>query len=159
LRQFGAHIGERAIIHGPLIIHNAAKDYGNLNVGANVHIGRVAVLDLSAPLIIQDDATVSMGVTILTHADVGGRPLKSQFPRYIESTTIGATCYIGANATILAGCNIRSEAVVGAGAVVTESIPDSAVAVGIPAKVVRTIEAGPAGPVILPRSESQTRDR
>lgn len=46
-------------------------------------------------------------------------------------------CWIGANAVILGGVCIGTGAVIGAGAVVTKNIPSMAVAVGIPAKVIK----------------------
>ena len=49
-------------------------------------------------------------------------------------------CWVGANSIILAGVTIGENAVVGAGSVVTKSIPDRTVAVGVPAKVIKTIE-------------------
>ncbi|ENP8311405.1 N-acetyltransferase, partial [Vibrio alginolyticus] len=47
---------------------------------------------------------------------------------------------IGANATILPGITIGKNAMVGAGSVVTRSVPDYAVVVGSPAKIVRYVE-------------------
>ncbi|EMN7422915.1 N-acetyltransferase, partial [Vibrio parahaemolyticus] len=47
---------------------------------------------------------------------------------------------IGANATILPGITIGKNAMVGAGSVVTRSVPDNAVVVGNPAKIVRYVE-------------------
>ena len=45
--------------------------------------------------------------------------------------------WIGAHAVILGGVRIRSGAVIGAGAVVNKDIPAMAVAVGVPAKVIK----------------------
>ena len=48
--------------------------------------------------------------------------------------------YIGSRAIILDSCNyIGKNARIGAGAVVTKDVPDNAVAVGVPAKVVKFI--------------------
>ena len=52
-------------------------------------------------------------------------------------TTIGNDVFIGANVTVLDGVNISDGAVIGAGAVVTKDIPPYAIALGIPAKVVK----------------------
>jgi acetyltransferase-like isoleucine patch superfamily enzyme len=134
LRQFGASVGEGCVLHGPLVIHNAAKDYRNLVIGRNVHVGRLTVLDLAERLTIEDDGTVSMGATILTHADVGDRPLAGRYPRIASPTRIGSGAWVGANATVLPGCDVGARAVVGAGAVVRETVPDEAVVVGVPAR-------------------------
>ena len=53
--------------------------------------------------------------------------------------TIKDGVWIGGNSTILMGVTIGENAVIGAGSVVTHDIPDNAVAVGNPAKVIRYI--------------------
>ena len=50
---------------------------------------------------------------------------------------VGDDVFIGARATILPGVHIGDGAAIGAGAVVTKSVPDGGVAVGNPAKVIR----------------------
>ena len=52
-------------------------------------------------------------------------------------TIIGNDVFIGANVTVLDGVKISDGAVIGAGAVVVDDIPPYAVAVGVPAKVVK----------------------
>jgi acetyltransferase-like isoleucine patch superfamily enzyme len=54
-----------------------------------------------------------------------------------KQTIIGNDVFIGANVTVLDGVRIADGAVVGAGAVVVDDIPPYAVAVGVPAKVVK----------------------
>jgi acetyltransferase-like isoleucine patch superfamily enzyme len=136
LARFGAAIALPNVIHGPLVVHNAERDYGNLTIGSNVHVGRLVTVDLAAPVVIEEACTVSMGSTILTHSDVGDGPLAARYPRVVKAAQIGAGSYLGANVTVLAGCTIGREAVVGAGAVVTQPVPDGAVVAGVPARPV-----------------------
>ena len=56
--------------------------------------------------------------------------------RSSAGVTVGDGVWIGAGAKILDGLSIGSGAVIGAGAVVRENVPASAIAVGIPARVV-----------------------
>lgn len=53
--------------------------------------------------------------------------------------------WIGARAIILPGVTVGRNAVIGAGSVVTRSVPDFAVAIGSPAKVVRTVSSPTSG--------------
>lgn len=48
--------------------------------------------------------------------------------------------WVGAGATILPGVYIGRHAIVGAGSVVTKDVPDYAVAVGNPAKVIKMLD-------------------
>ena len=52
---------------------------------------------------------------------------------------IGKNVWIGSNSTILSGVTIGDNAVIGAGSVVTKDIPENMIAVGSPAKVIRSI--------------------
>lgn len=54
----------------------------------------------------------------------------------LVETHIKARASLGSNATILAGITIGEGAIVGAGAVVTKDVPDYAIVVGVPARVV-----------------------
>lgn len=65
---------------------------------------------------------------IMTNADVFGR------------IVIGDNSNIGWNVIILPGVTIGKNCVIGAGAVVTKDIPDNSIAVGVPAKVIESIE-------------------
>ncbi len=53
--------------------------------------------------------------------------------------TIGANVWIGANVTVLPGVAIGDNAVVAAASVVTKDVPVNTVAVGSPARVVRSL--------------------
>jgi acetyltransferase-like isoleucine patch superfamily enzyme len=93
-------------------------------------------------LIIEDDVLIGPGVNIYvdTHAfDNPEIPIIDQ--GYFESkkVIIKKGCWIGANVIILPGVTIGENAVVGAGSIVTKSIPDRVVAVGNPARIIRSI--------------------
>lgn len=70
----------------------------------------------------------------------GGGNIKTK--RYIptkafKGTTIGNDVWLGANCIIMQGVTVGDGAIIGAGAVVTKDIPPYAIAVGVPAKVVK----------------------
>lgn len=54
--------------------------------------------------------------------------------------TIGDSVWIGGNVTVLMGVTIGKNAVIGAGTIVTCDVPENAVVVGNPARIVKYIE-------------------
>ena len=54
----------------------------------------------------------------------------------VEPTLVKRAASIGTNATILPGLTIGERSMVGAGAVVTKSVPDFAIVAGVPARVI-----------------------
>ncbi len=71
-----------------------------------------------------------------------GVPVLAQ-ERRSEGITLGENVWLGAGAKVMDGVTIGRDVVVGAGAVVTADLPDAAVAVGVPARVVRTRTSAP----------------
>lgn len=143
LRKHGAKIGTEAEIHSPLIIHNASAEpgrhYANLNIGDGCYMGRDVFLDLKEPVIIEDMVTISMRVTLITHTDAGRSPVSKKMPPSRAPITLRRGAYIGANATILQGVEIGREAVVAAGALVRNNIPDHEKAAGVPARLLKKV--------------------
>jgi acetyltransferase-like isoleucine patch superfamily enzyme len=75
---------------------------------------------------------VISGSHIFDNPDV---PVRFQGTAY-GNVSIGEDCWLGTNVVVLPGVTIGKGAVVGAGAVVTKDVPEYAIALGIPAKVV-----------------------
>ena len=55
----------------------------------------------------------------------------------IENVVIGKDCWIGTGAKILKGVNVGNGAIIGANAVVTKDVPEYAIVVGVPAKILK----------------------
>jgi len=144
LRTFGALIGADVRFRSPLVIHNCSAARGryfeNLQVGDHCYLGRELFLDLQDKIVIEDEVTISHRVMILTHTDSGASPLKdSSLPASQSPVTIRRGAYIGANVTILEGVEIGEASIVGAGAVVTRSVPPATVVAGVPARVIKNL--------------------
>ena len=81
-------------------------------------------------------------------------PRSRQYPDAFGQTVIRKGASIGANATILPGVTIGARAMVGAGAVVTRSVPPNAVVVGNPAKITGYVDTAdniaPESPTLAP---------
>lgn len=59
---------------------------------------------------------------------------------YFGKVKIGKNCFIGHGSIILKNVTIGDNCIIGAGAVVSKSIPSNSVAVGVPARVICTVE-------------------
>ncbi|MDC8011106.1 WxcM-like domain-containing protein [Tahibacter soli] len=68
-------------------------------------------------------------------------PRSKEYPETFAQTHVGRGASIGANATILPGVSIGQYAMVGAGAVVTRSVPPHAIVVGNPARITGYVES------------------
>lgn len=85
---------------------------------------------------IADDVFIGPNATFTNDA----MPRSKVYPESFTGITVKQGASIGANATILPGVTIGIRAMVGAGAVVTKDVPDFAIVVGNPAKVIRYLE-------------------
>jgi acetyltransferase-like isoleucine patch superfamily enzyme len=85
---------------------------------------------------IGEDTQIGPGSLITTTDHDYRGDLETSF----KGVVIGKGVWIGANVTVLPGVEIGDYAVVGAGSVVTKNIPPRAVAVGIPARVVKWVD-------------------
>lgn len=93
---------------------------------------------------IGDHVRLNEGVRFVTHD--GGvwvvRNLKEEL-RDIDifsPITIGNNVHIGNNTIIMPGVNIGNNCIIGCGAIVTKDIPSNSIAVGVPAKVIESID-------------------
>ena len=98
------------------------------------------IIDMGCSIKIEDDVMIGAGVHIYVNNhrfDNPNIPLIDQGYYPDVAVVLKRGCWIGANAIILPGVTIGENAVIGAGSIVTKSIPDRVVAVGSPAKIIR----------------------
>jgi acetyltransferase-like isoleucine patch superfamily enzyme/dTDP-4-dehydrorhamnose 3,5-epimerase-like enzyme len=88
-------------------------------------------------LTVEDDVFIGPNVTFTNDRF----PRSKVYPNQFARTVVRKGASLGANATILPGLEIGSGAMVGAGSVVTRSVPPNAIAVGNPAKIVGYVGA------------------
>lgn len=84
---------------------------------------------------------ITNGVKFITHD--GGTLLFRNQVADLEITkpiVVGNNVYFGNNVIVLPGVKIGNNVVIGAGAVVSKDVPDNSVAVGVPAKVIKTTD-------------------
>ncbi|NQT36424.1 MAG: acyltransferase [Planctomycetes bacterium] len=115
---------------GTILSHPTAS------IGRNVYTGAFCCL---GDVTLEDDVLLASNVSIANGTEQHGIerldvPIRLQPGRW-PHVTIGTDTWIGDRATVLA--DVGCHCVIGAGALVVGPIPDYAVAVGVPAKVVR----------------------
>ena len=97
----------------------------------------------SEPYLIEigNNVRITADVKFITH-DGGVGILRDKFPdiNVFGKIKIGNNTFIGVNSIIMPGVNIGDNVVVGAGSVVTKNIPSNSVVVGVPAKVIMSID-------------------
>ncbi len=86
---------------------------------------------------IEDDVFIGPNVTFTNDSF----PRSKEIPEYFEKTILRKGASVGANATILSGLEIGSGAMVGAGSVVTKSVPPKAIVRGNPAYITGYVDA------------------
>ena len=92
-----------------------------------------------------DDCLFASGTRFITH-DGGVKVLNSldyfdgRSMRKMSRIKVGNNTYFGVNVTVMPGVTIGNNCIIGAGAIVTKDIPDNSCAVGVPAKVICTID-------------------
>lgn len=130
---FNNTLGEGTVINPPIFTILADK----VKIGKNVVIMNGFQCMSAGGLTIEDDTMISLNCTIATNNhDFYERHIITCKPVHIKKNV-----WIGVNVTILPGVTIGNNAIVGAGAVVTKDIPDNAVVVGNPAKVIKYLDA------------------
>lgn len=123
----GVQIGRLTIIEGTTI----RGKHDNLSIGNESFIAKDVNFGLHNRITIGSNVVINSGVKLLT----GSHRLDSSSWHLItESIIIEDYAWIATNAVILPGVRIGKGAVVGAGAIVTKSIPDFSIVAGNPAK-------------------------
>lgn len=103
--------------------------------GMDIHpktlISLKANLDRTYPkgVHVGEGSAISFDAVILSHDHIRG---------IYADTVIGKYCQIGARSMIMPGIKIGDHSVIGAGSIVTKDVPPHSIAVGNPAKVIRT---------------------
>lgn len=122
LRSKGIHIGDGCVFVSPFTAYIDKMRPSLITIGNDVHMNKNFT-------IMAHDFSHSVFI-----------PLYSEFLSSSGAVRIGNNVWFGTNVTILKGVTIGDNCIIGAGSIVTKSIPANSVAVGIPAKVVCSVE-------------------
>ncbi|HDL78850.1 MAG TPA: hypothetical protein ENH09_04690 [Bacteroidetes bacterium] len=105
----------------------------NANFGFNCHIFAAGDVKIGKNALVAAYTYFVGGDHTANRTDI---PVLFQ-PRTAKGVTIGDNVWFGAGVRVLDGITIGRDAIIGSNAVVTKDIPDFAIAVGVPAKVIK----------------------
>src|ERR1700691_3404130 len=154
-------LGRNVKIHHPALVNLYGCSIGdetrigsfveiqkNTSVGARCKISSHTFI--CEGVIIEDEVFVGHGVMFTNDrypraTNLDGSP-QSEADWSVEPTRVKRTASIGSNATIVSGVTIGEGALVGAGAVVTHNVPDFAIVLGVPARIVGDVRKKKVNP-------------
>ncbi len=131
--------------NGAVFVADNATVLGDVTLGKGSSVWYGAVLrGDDGPLVLGENCNVQDNSVL--HCDPGGgvylgKNVTVGHSALVHHCTVGENSLIGMHATLLNGCVIGKNCIIGAGALVPEGmhIPDNSVAVGVPARVIKTI--------------------
>lgn len=134
---YDCEIGDDSRIGTFVEIQKGAK------VGRNVKISTHTFI--CEGVTIEDGVFIGHNVSFINdkypRATTDGRP-QTDADWECVATLVKRGASVGTSATILCGVTIGENAIVGAGSVVTKDVPANTVVAGVPARVIRRIDAG-----------------
>ena len=136
-KSLGVDAGDNVSIHDNVFFFNIE----NMKFGNNVSVHPMCYFQASGGIEIGNDVSIAHGVTLMTqnHSyEDRSIPIKDQ-PVISEPIIIEDNVWIAAKVCILGGVHIGKGSVIGAASVVTRDIPPYSIAVGNPARVIKTI--------------------
>ena len=129
---FYNQIGENSIVYNQLTVVRPK----NVKIGKNVTVMNGALMMSAGGITLEDNVLIAANVQLITNNH-------DPYDRYVitcKPILIKEGAWVGAGATILPGVTVGKHAIIGANSVVSKDIPDYAVAVGCPAKVIKYLE-------------------
>lgn len=121
-----------------LIEPNFWCDYGyNIEVGENFYVNHNCVILDPAKVIFGDNVLIGPNCGFYTAEHPLDEQTRNMGLEFAKPITVGNNVWIGGSVTVLSGVEIGDNVVIGAGSVVTKSIPSNTIAVGNPCKVIK----------------------
>ncbi len=133
-----AKIGTGTRILSGTVFHNC-KDFSNLEIGRNCHIGKECFFDLRDKITIGDNVVVAMRCNFLTHLDMSNSSLSKLYPADNAPIKVEDNSYLGLGVSILMGVVVGEESMIAAGSVVNHDLQSKTLYAGVPARAVKDV--------------------
>jgi acetyltransferase-like isoleucine patch superfamily enzyme len=157
------HLGDDVVVDDLVVLDAKGTSNAGIRIGNGVFLGRGTILSCKdGDITLGDHVNIGFQSEIFSGSSVtvgrhglfaaytylvgGGHEFaRADVPvveqeRRSRGITLGEDVWLGAGAKVMDGVTIGDHVVVGAGAVVTDDLPAGVVAVGVPARVVRSRE-------------------
>ncbi len=124
--------------NGVVIVTGGALRRGKVTIRANTYVNRYTIFDGHESIEIGRRCMIGPHcyITDGDHSTLPGIPVQAQ-PMQKAPVVLEDEVWVGSHVVILPGVRIGHGAVIGAGSVVTRSVPANAIACGVPARVIR----------------------
>jgi len=132
-------LGEGVRLQRGVVLSTAAG--GRITLESRVYVGEYGIVRSAAEICIARDTIIAPHVHIEDFDAANATPEGS--PLAADPIHIGRDVWFGAGVRVLGGVTVGDQAVLGAGAVADQSVPERGVAIGVPARVVRFRGASP----------------
>jgi acetyltransferase-like isoleucine patch superfamily enzyme len=166
-------IGDDVVIDDNCLLDAKGETNRGIAIGRGVFIGRNTILSCkNGDIDVEDGANIGFNCELFSasHVRIGRDTLLAAYcyviggdhdfsnasapvleqARTSRGVSIGAGAWLGAGAKVLDGVTVGDRAVIGAAAVVRETVPDGAIAVGVPARIVGHRDQTPVPPSAPP---------
>lgn len=136
IRSLFGKVGRHFQLEPPLHV-----DYGeNISVGNDCFINFNCVMLDTCPIVIGNNVMMGPNVSLYAAAHpTNARQRRESALEYGGPITIEDNVWLGGSVVVLPGVTIGRDSTIGAGSVVTRSIPPGVVAAGNPCRVIRTL--------------------
>jgi galactoside O-acetyltransferase len=134
-------LGENVILSNNVMI--SCKD-GTVEVGNNVGLNAHTIIQSTndCPVTIGEDCVIGQGCLVIGggnyNLDRLDIPIREQGIKPDGGVCLERDVWLGGNVTVLGGVTVGQSSVAAAGAVLTRSVPEKSICMGVPARVVRT---------------------
>lgn len=153
-------LGDNVVIDDNCLLDAKGEENTGIRIGAGVFLGRNSILSCkNGDIVLEDNVNIGFNSEVFSgnNVTIGRDTLVAAYCYFIggdhdaasmdtavlhqgstaRGIRIGPQSWFGAGVKVLDGVTVGEHCVVGAGAVVTKDLPAAAVAVGVPARVIR----------------------
>lgn len=136
----GITIGDHVTLNDRVYLDTERVEEGYITIGDNVYIGTGTTLFGHVGLEIGEHVLIAQNITLTPYSHIFEDPARPIIEQggHTRKVTIGRNVYVGMGVTIMYTGDIGEGSVIGAGSVVVKPIPPYSVAVGDPARAIRS---------------------